>query len=788
MQSWSDGPNPPYQHSTAPALHNSNSYSPKTLRSEVHRRGRLPIEECLQLALSLTSALAQLHQKGLIHRDIKPSNIIFADGMPKLADIGLVASVTEARSFVGTEGFIPPEGPGAPQADLYSLGKVLYEISTGKDRTDFPELPTELRELTGKEQLLEFNEVVLKACQSNPVKRYQSAEEMHADVALLQSGKSVKHLRLMEHRMSLVTRVGALALVLALLGAGAFWYQKVQTRRALEISQNELKLRQAAERERLRAVTAEKAERDLRQRAEAEERKTATEGKLVMKFVEEVFRVASSSDSTLLRGVLDGAADRLKKSPDTTAEVEAGTRHVISYFYGLVREHQKAETMAREALIISRKLGDDKEIAESLGLLAIALDAQKKWAEAESLYREALEINRKLRDEKGVAELLKRWADSLQGQKKLVEAEAIYREALASQRQLGDHDGIADSLNDLGDLLLEQKKFVEAEDVFRQALALMRTLNDEHALASVLDKLHSALHGQKKLIEAEIPLRESMVLYRKLNATNEVVSRRSHLVDSLRREGKYAEAEQFFKDELKEANQDQSQVVSLLRDRADFFARRGQWKIAAADAIKALEFKPKDHVPYHMLAPLLVADGDVESYRQLCQKILAKFSGSNDPFIADRMAKDSLILAPSGADLAVVAQLADTAVTAGKSQSALPYFQFSKGLAEYRQSNFTSAVEWMHKSIEKRSFPNDTNRFVEAYMVLAMAEHQLKHADEARAAFDKGTQMADQLKKLESGDIGSGWRDWIIAHALMKEANALIEGQTAAEADKRKQQ
>ena len=58
--------------------------------------------------------------------------------MPKLADIGLVADVSEARSFVGTEGYIPPEGPGTPQADLYSLGKVLYEISTGKDRQDFP--------------------------------------------------------------------------------------------------------------------------------------------------------------------------------------------------------------------------------------------------------------------------------------------------------------------------------------------------------------------------------------------------------------------------------------------------------------------------------------------------------------------------------------------------------------------------------------------------------------------------------------------------------------------------
>jgi len=50
-----------------------------------------------------------LHRQGLVHRDIKPSNIIFVRGVPKLADVGLVAAVTDARSFVGTEGFIPPE-------------------------------------------------------------------------------------------------------------------------------------------------------------------------------------------------------------------------------------------------------------------------------------------------------------------------------------------------------------------------------------------------------------------------------------------------------------------------------------------------------------------------------------------------------------------------------------------------------------------------------------------------------------------------------------------------------
>lgn len=123
-----------------------DDYSPRTLSKEIARRGSLPLAGCLRLGLALSDALVQLHSHGLIHRDIKPSNIIFVNGVPKLADIGLVAQVNEGHSYVGTEGFMPPEGPGTARADVYGLGKVLYEASTGKDRLEFPELPGRWRQ------------------------------------------------------------------------------------------------------------------------------------------------------------------------------------------------------------------------------------------------------------------------------------------------------------------------------------------------------------------------------------------------------------------------------------------------------------------------------------------------------------------------------------------------------------------------------------------------------------------------------------------------------------------
>ena len=217
-----------------------NTYSPKTLRSELFQRGRLPLEECLQIGLSLTSALAHLHQHGLVHRDIKPSNIIFVNGIPKLADLGLVADVGRTVSFVGTEGYLPPEGPGAPQADIYSLGKVLYEICTGKDRQEFPELPTNLEAVRQREELLEFNEVLVKACDADAHRRYQSAQEMQADLVLLQSGKSVVRLRTLERRLAAMTKIGIAAVLVALLTAGGLYL----ARREAEITRREARITQ----------------------------------------------------------------------------------------------------------------------------------------------------------------------------------------------------------------------------------------------------------------------------------------------------------------------------------------------------------------------------------------------------------------------------------------------------------------------------------------------------------------------------------------------------------------
>jgi WD40 repeat protein len=203
-------------------------YEPKTLRSVLHDRGRLPVTEALGIGLELTTALKELHDAGLIHRDIKPSNVIFVEGRPKLADMGLVAAADQDCSFVGTEGYVPAEGPGKVQADIYSLGKVLYEMFTGLRPDRFPSLPEDLA-FGADVDAKELNAVILKACEVNVTRRYQNAAEMASDLDLLKRGKSLLRLRKLEqaYRRLLVLSAAAVgSLVLAGLVFGFFFFKK----------------------------------------------------------------------------------------------------------------------------------------------------------------------------------------------------------------------------------------------------------------------------------------------------------------------------------------------------------------------------------------------------------------------------------------------------------------------------------------------------------------------------------------------------------------------------------
>jgi tetratricopeptide (TPR) repeat protein len=224
-----------------------DSYVPHTLRHDLRVHGRLPVDQVIELGLTLAEGLSHLHAHGLVHRDIKPSNIVFVKGKPKLADIGLVTSAGDERSIIGTEGYLAPESPGKPQGDIYSLGKVLYEAAMGRDRRDFPDLPEDWQSLPDRARLLELNEILLRACAADLQERYQSAEEMGSELALLQRGGSVVRKRNFGRLRSLAWKLAVAATGLTLLAIAVksgFW--RANGTRALSSNSDALRLYQAA--------------------------------------------------------------------------------------------------------------------------------------------------------------------------------------------------------------------------------------------------------------------------------------------------------------------------------------------------------------------------------------------------------------------------------------------------------------------------------------------------------------------------------------------------------------
>ena len=173
---------------------------------------------------------------------------------------------------------------------------------------------------------------------------------------------------------------------------------------------------------------------------------------------------------------------------------------------------------------------------------------------------------------------------------------------------------------------------------------------------------------------------------------------------------------------------------------------------------------------------LLISD-DLDGYRQLCRRILARSGSAKDPYVSQQMGTDCLLLPPSGADLLTVGHLAEAAVTAAPDKQYLPWSEVTKGLAEYRQGHFAAAVEWGQKTLLATG--KVLERDAQAYAVLTMAQPQLKHADEARAALGKAVELTQtKLPRLDSGDLGQLWHDLVVAHILLREAKALIEGET----------
>lgn len=176
------------------------------------------LDEFGEIALNLSNGLAHLHANGLVHRDIKPSNVIFVSGVPKLADVGLVSIGSDASTFIGTTGYIPPEGPGTPQADIYALGKTLYELLTGNHLGAFPELPTQVYKNKGKFNAFpEFNKIIANCTSPDFRERFENGNELKEELLCIKNSLPVKN-KVRSKPLSSVILIGFAFACLTLIG------------------------------------------------------------------------------------------------------------------------------------------------------------------------------------------------------------------------------------------------------------------------------------------------------------------------------------------------------------------------------------------------------------------------------------------------------------------------------------------------------------------------------------------------------------------------------------------
>ena len=168
----------------------------KARLNELVRRGQLmPLEEVVRIIKAVASGLEHAHQRGMIHRDIKPANIIITpQGEPIITDFGIAHIVggtrlTATGAMIGTPAYMSPEQargePGDARSDIYSLGVVLYEMTTGRVPFDADTpLAILMKHLSDPLPLPRrvnpnlpepVQEVILKALAKNPDDRYQSA-------------------------------------------------------------------------------------------------------------------------------------------------------------------------------------------------------------------------------------------------------------------------------------------------------------------------------------------------------------------------------------------------------------------------------------------------------------------------------------------------------------------------------------------------------------------------------------------------------------------------------------
>jgi eukaryotic-like serine/threonine-protein kinase len=167
---------------------------------EIIKNDSFQPEEVIELGVQVAEALDYAHRKGIVHRDIKPSNIIVQpDGQIKITDFGIAriedpeaTQQTQAGEILGTPAYMSPEQvlsqPVDGRSDLFSLGVVLYELTTGKRPFRGENIAAVFRNITGEDPPepmkinpatpLELSRIIMRCLAKSPESRFGTGKDL----------------------------------------------------------------------------------------------------------------------------------------------------------------------------------------------------------------------------------------------------------------------------------------------------------------------------------------------------------------------------------------------------------------------------------------------------------------------------------------------------------------------------------------------------------------------------------------------------------------------------------